>query len=191
MTQQNPMAKKFKGITNQFFFNLAVEQFRPQIIKEFRKWLKPMTPEIVKEMIKTGTFPKLEPKWFDSISGYRPYILKIKYGQLLEYIGDAATPEIVQAIMEEQEQGQLWLRKLYVYLLECVDHPEKLIPEVPKVPTSEEKMVQVECQSCQKTWPAKVSEVPLIKKCPYCGVSTDEPAPGPAPAQTETGQPET
>jgi len=184
MTQQNPMAKKFKGITNQFFFNLAVEQFRPQIIKEFRKWLKPMTPEIVKEMIKTGTFPKLEPKWFDNISGYRQYILKIKYTQMLEYIGEAAAPEIVQAIMGCGVDGQLWLRKLYVYLLECVDHPEKIIPEVPKIEEVTEKMVQVECQSCHKTWPAKESEVALIKKCPYCGTSVDEPA----PSKSDTGQ---
>jgi len=184
----NPIATKFKGVANQFFFNLAVEQFRPRIIKEFRKWLKPITTEVVKEMIRTGTFPKLDPKWFDDISGYRQYILKIKFGQVLEAIGDAADPAVVQAIMEEQEQGQLWLRKLYVYLLECVDHPEKLIPEVPKVEAPEDKMVTVQCQTCNKTWPAKMSEVESIEKCPFCGTSTKEPVPGPVPAQTETGQ---
>jgi hypothetical protein len=180
MTEQNtssPIAKKFKGAANQFLFNLAVEQFHPQIIKEFRKWLKPITKQEIQGMIKNGTFPKLEPKWFDNISGYRQYILKIKYTQMLEYIGEAASPEIVQAIMDYGQDGQLWLRKLYVYLLECVDHPEKLIPETPKVEEVMEKMVQVECQSCHKTWPAKQSEVALIKKCPYCGTSVDEPAP--------------
>jgi hypothetical protein len=175
----NPIAKQFKSASNQFFFNLAVEQFRPRIIKEFRKWLKPMTTEIVKEMIKNGTFPKLDPKWFDNISGYRTYILNTKFSQLLEYIGDAATPEIVQAIMEEGVEGRLWLRKLYVYLLECVDHPEKLIPEVPKIEAPEDKMVTVQCQSCSKAWPSKMSEVESIEKCPFCGTSTKEPAPAP------------
>ena len=187
MAEQNtssPIAKKFKGVANQFLFNLAVEQFHPQIIKEFRKWLKPLTPEEIQGMIKNGTFPKLEPKWFDNISGYRQYILKIKYTQMLEYIGEAAAPEIVQAIMGCGVDGQLWLRKLYVYLLECVDHPEKIIPEVPKIEEVTEKMVQVECQSCHKTWPAKELEVALIKKCPYCGTSVYEPA----PSKSDTGQ---
>ncbi len=178
---KNPMVKKLQMVGNRFMFNFFLEQFRPTIIKEFKKWLKPLTPAMVKEMIRDNKFPELDPEWFQTMGDYRKYILEIKYSQVMDALSEAAEPKIMMAIMECGEEGHLWLNALYVYLLECVDHPEKLIPEPPKVEVPEEKMVTAKCQTCNKTWPVKMADFSSIQKCPFCGTSTKEPPPATAP----------
>lgn len=175
----NKLVTKFKKAGNRFLFELAIEEFYPMIIKEFKNWLRPLTPEKVKEMIKKGELPELDPQWFQTLGDYREYVLKIKIGRVAQAIGDAR-PDLGKAIIECGDEGGIWLHKLYVHLLECVDHPEKLIPEAAK-PVPGEEMVQAHCQSCDKTWPVKKADFAKVDKCPFCGAG----AGAPAPPQTE------
>jgi hypothetical protein len=184
---ENPIAKRFKSVGSEFLFNLAVEQFWPIIIKNFKEWLAPITPEKMKEMVRKGEMPELDPTWFDAISGYRKYLLKITRERMAEILAEARK-DLFTAIMECGEEGFLWLCKLHLYLLECIDHPEKLIPEPPP-PT--EKMVMARCDVCNKSWPVKKTEFANIDKCPFCAAPQGTPAPPPPPVENQETEQET
>jgi hypothetical protein len=172
----NPIIRRFESVRDRTTFELGIEFFYDDIIKNFRLWLKPLTPENIKELIITDKLPELDPEWFTKIAGWKKYVLQISIKRVAKLVGETR-PDLAQAIMDCGEEGNLWFRKLYVHLLECVDHPEKLTPVAIKPEEPGEEMVNACCQSCNKTWPVKRSEVSKIEKCPYCGASAkDEPA---------------
>ena len=182
----NPIVRRFQAAGNRFMFEMAIELFYDDIIKYFREWLKPLTPETVQEMIQNDKMPDVDPEWFTQIEGWQKYIMTIKLGRVGEAIA-TARPDLAKAIMACGDDGGIWLRKLYVHLLECVDHPEKLAPVAAKADEPAEEMVNARCESCNKVWPVKRSEVSKIEKCPYCGAgANDKPVP---PADNNEAEP--
>jgi hypothetical protein len=182
--KENPIAKKFKAVANEFVFDYFIEEFKPTIIKNFRDWLVPFTPDKIQQMVRNGEMPELDPEWFETISGYRKYLLKIRIQDMAEFIA-LARKDLMTAIMECGEDGHLWLLKLRVYLLECVDHPEKLLKAEPEKPAPGDEMVNAVCDKCGKKWPVKKKDFASIKGCPYCGESDNK-----AASNDEVKQPE-
>jgi hypothetical protein len=181
MTTNNPKPKKskmanhFSKVGNRALFYLGIELFYDDILKAFRGWLQPLTPEKVKEMIRKGELPQLDPEWFTKIEGWKQYILEIKIGKVAQAIGDAR-PDLGKAILECGADGGVWLNRLYVYLLECVDHPERVKPIAAQSNEPVVKMVNVRCQSCGKGWPIKEADVAKLEKCPFCGAAAKDEA---------------
>ncbi len=153
---------KLKSGATQFIFEWALEMNRDEIVAGFKKWMD-LTPEAEwHRMIDGGVFPKLPGEYFQQASQYIEYIEKFSLQDLIEFLAEAR-PDLVMYINNCPTGGE--------YIVALREHMLNCIRESGQAPAME--IVTVTCDKCNKSFPAKKSEVEQIKKCPLCGAPSN------------------
>ncbi len=161
------MALEFlKDLGGEFVFWMGVETGKPQIIQELREWLQNFSDEDLRSMMVNSKFPPIPEDSFQDAHRFANYVSKIEIVELLEEFLGPARPSIIKVMNELGEPGYAYMKSLYDYLIDCVQHPEKAKVELKSKPGPE--MVNVTCDQCHKSWPVQKDKVPEIKECVFC-----------------------
>jgi ssDNA-binding Zn-finger/Zn-ribbon topoisomerase 1 len=165
----------FKGIGNQFVFDLFVESQHETIIKKLREFLAPITPEIVHKMVTESTYPVLTAEQVEAIRKVEPwykYIKQIGSSELAEAIAEAR-PDLAEMIISFGDTGGEYVRNLRVYFLRIIrgvyDGNGKPITEIPAAPAAADNdLVKVTCTKCNWTDSIAREAAKTLTECPNC-----------------------
>ncbi|KKM65126.1 hypothetical protein LCGC14_1494500 [marine sediment metagenome] len=163
---------KAKKMGSRLVFEYFLEEHRPQLIKEFQEVLNGITPEKMVEMVAAREFPHFAQKSLRDLHGYEDYIEHITAKRLFEALAEARL-DLAQAIWDVGDDGVRYMREFRRHYLDRIinagDHEaEQSSPE------SAGDVVVLECDICNKSWPAQRNELPEVIECPFC----HESAPG-------------
>lgn len=143
---------------SKFLFEMTLETMRPQMLEGFRKFLAPITPADIHDMVRLTRFPDTSKLDFSMVGENSEFIEGIDMERLIEFLIDAR-PDLVEAINQEGVAGGQYLIKLR----------EHMISKVKAAAFKAEKNIKMaHCDVCDGRWPVDTSKGDIPTECPLC-----------------------
>lgn len=160
---------KLKAAGKELLLDVYTEFYQDEIIDKLRKFLMPVTPENLKQMVAEGKAPPVPSEAVEQLTGYEDYLEKLKPEEIFQWLLKAR-PDLAEALVSLGDEGAEYVVKLQGFIVDSIKKPEG----VPKP----ESMVQLHCDSCGADWPLPKNLAEQVQVCPFCGVGREEKAEG-------------
>jgi hypothetical protein len=170
-SKQNAMVREWTGLkktggrfVKAFAFELFLEEFYPELIKQMRQALRFLAPADIRQMILDNQFPELPTETYAQLQGYEEYLGNVTVQRMWAAMAEGC-PELAMAVDEAGDRGYRWFWRFRERLLKGIrqGHP------VSNALEKDAPMVGVTCDSCGGTVVVKKEEALKMTKCPLCG----------------------